>query len=401
MEHYRELKETNKVTKSNVLIESAYKLTEVEQKIISTLISLVEPHDHEFQKVTFSIKEFSKLIGSKGTTSRYVELEKITSVLMAKVHVIKIGKSVKQVQWLSLADYNYYQGTVTLALNYFLKDYLIDLKDEFTSYELKNITKLKSNYAIRIYELLRQYYRTKNKERIFLLDDLREKIGVNNAYPNYGNFKQRVLLPAQKQINNKSDLMFEFEEIYVGRSVKKIKFTFKKKTPLIPIEMEVENDITEDIFEQQELQFLEENKLSSELIAIKKLLMSYKLNVADQLIEKWSVHGIDRIQTELNYINENKSITNPIGFLNHRLTLEIEKPTIKINNVDIKEIAINKFINSEKYSKATRVEIVPLWLMRENAIKSFEKSMTSDEAISLWEDKKEEIHSKIYEQFKV
>ena len=38
----------NLITKSNQLIEAAYKLNEIEQKIILTLISLVQPNDKEF-----------------------------------------------------------------------------------------------------------------------------------------------------------------------------------------------------------------------------------------------------------------------------------------------------------------------------------------------------------------
>lgn len=70
------------------------------------------------------------------------------------------------------------------------------IKKEFTSYKLENVVKLKSSYAIRIYELLKQY--EKLQERTFLLDDLRKMLGAEDIYPAYGNFKQRVLMPAQK-----------------------------------------------------------------------------------------------------------------------------------------------------------------------------------------------------------
>ena len=75
--------------------------------------------------------------------------------------------------------------------------------------------KLKSSYAIRIYELLKQY--EKLQERTFLLDELRKMLGAEDIYPAYGNFKQRVLLPAQKELKKKTDISFEIEEIKKGR----------------------------------------------------------------------------------------------------------------------------------------------------------------------------------------
>src|SRR5690606_31316286 len=74
----------------------------------------------------------------------------------------------------------------------------------------------------RIYELLKQY--EKIQERTFLLSDLRELLGAENIYPAYGNFKQRVLLPAQKELKNKTDISFKLEEIKNGRRVVKVKF---------------------------------------------------------------------------------------------------------------------------------------------------------------------------------
>jgi len=226
----KEINEENLITKSNKLIEASYNLTEVEQKIIMTLISLVQPSDKDFQSYTFSIKDFIKLIGGNSNT-RYKELEDITRSLLSKTYEVRFEDRLSQVQWLSQADYNYKQGTIQLTLHSFFRPYLLQLKREFTSYQLKNVSKLKGQYSIRIYELLKQYERL--KERTFDLDDLRQKLAVTDKYPAYGNFKQRVLVPAQKQINKKSDISIEFKEIKVGRAVKRIKFIIESNKNII------------------------------------------------------------------------------------------------------------------------------------------------------------------------
>ncbi len=82
--------------------------------------------------------------------------------------------------------------------------------------------KLKSTYSIRIYELLKQYEHI--RERTISLESLRYYLDAIDVYPNYANFKQRVLKHSQKELNQKTDISFEFEEIKSGRKVQRIKF---------------------------------------------------------------------------------------------------------------------------------------------------------------------------------
>ena len=44
------------------------------------------------------------------------------------------------------------------------------------------------------------------------------------AYSIYNNFKNKVILQAQKELAEKTDISFEFEEIKTGRKVTGIKF---------------------------------------------------------------------------------------------------------------------------------------------------------------------------------
>ena len=64
------------------------------------------------------------------------------------------------------------------------------LEKHFTSYELQQVSSLKSVHSIRLYELLIQY-RTVGKIEISL-DDLRLKLGINESeYLRMDNFKNR------------------------------------------------------------------------------------------------------------------------------------------------------------------------------------------------------------------
>src|SRR5690606_21376265 len=168
-----EVNRNNFVTKSNRLIEANYKLGVVEQKIILCLASNIQPTDSDFKTYTLPIKEFTNLLGLRGTP-KYTELRKITKELMQKVFEIRINKKVIQVAWLSYVAYNESEGTIDIRFDPFLRPYLLELKREFTSYKLENVIKLKSAYAIRIYELLKQYERL--HKRVISVNELRKAI---------------------------------------------------------------------------------------------------------------------------------------------------------------------------------------------------------------------------------
>jgi plasmid replication initiation protein len=84
----------------------------------------------------------------------------------------------------------------------------------------------KSIHAIRIYELLKQYQDI--GERTLSLEELRDYCGVKNKFKNYPDLERYVLLIAQREINEKSDIHFEFERIKPSRKIEGIKFIISK-----------------------------------------------------------------------------------------------------------------------------------------------------------------------------
>lgn len=292
----------NLVTKSNVLIEANYKLGVVEQKIILCLASNIQPTDSDFKTYTLPIKEFSKLLGLKGTP-KYSELRQITKEMMQKVFEVRINKKVIQVAWLSYVAYNESEGTIDIRFDPFLRPYLLELKRNFTSYKLENVVKLKSTYAIRIYELLKQY--EKIQERTFLLTDLRKMLGAEDVYPAYGNFKQRVLAPAQKELKKKTDISFEIEEVKTGRRVEKVKFlitSVQKKSAAKQL----------DLFEGTLEDFQSHNSFNNR---VKKLAFNMGISLNDEVIKSWDKYGQDKVIEIIEYLQTRNDIDNPIGYI--------------------------------------------------------------------------------------
>lgn len=218
----------NMVRKANVLVEASYKLTTQEQRVILFLVSLIKPDDEDFKDYTISVKDFSDLVGGN-KRDQYREIKEITKKLIGRVFTIQSQGRELQISWLSSAEYVTGKGMVVLSFDKKLKPFLLQLKSRFTKYRLHQVMQLKSSFSIRIYEFLKQYQ--KLGERVFEIDDLRNKLGIEKEqYKNFNDFKRFVLLAAQEELAEKTDIAFTFEEIKVGRGVGKVRFFIESKS---------------------------------------------------------------------------------------------------------------------------------------------------------------------------
>ncbi|MDG1570389.1 replication initiation protein [Bacillus cereus] len=384
-----QIKENNIVSKSNTLIEANSRLNLVEQKMLLCLASNIEPNDRDFKTYTFPIKQFHDLLGLNGST-KYTELSKITKELLSKVIEIRAGEELIQVSWLSSAIYNRNKGTIDMRFDPLLKPFLLELSNKFTSYRLANVVKLKSTYAIRIYELLKQYEDL--KERTISLENLRYYLDAMDVYPNYANFKQRVLKPSQKELNQKTDISFEFEEIKLGRKVQKIRFIIraqkKKDSDLVHFEKKLDKFQQPNTFEQK----------------IKRFEERCKEKVFPKVFKKWAAHK-EVVLEIIEDIRFRSDIDSPIGYvefiLNSRLKELSDKKTL--NEISLNEeesnnklLEIDTIIDSviTKYSTATGA--IATFLVKDTAIEELVKVVTLEEAEAIWKEHEEFIMDKIY-----
>ena len=214
----------NIVTKSNQLIESSHKLTLQQQKIICAVASKVRLSDTELTEYVFHMKELAELLelNKKGY---YAELRKVIRSLQSQVFTINkiVDGQVKSVDinWFYRAEYNQTKNTVSLKFAEDLKPFLLHLKDNFTSYSLENIIKLKSSYSLKLYEILKSKVFKKGKTFEITLEELNGLF--LNPYAKYNDFKRNILEKCKVELKEKTDISFEYEEIKTGRKVTSIK----------------------------------------------------------------------------------------------------------------------------------------------------------------------------------
>ena len=237
------------VVKSNDLIQrSRFSLTTQQQKIVLFLISKIQPDDTEFKRYQFSISDFCRVCGLDQSNGKYyVELRKAIKDLHDKSIWITLPDGRETlISWINKAYIEENNGVIEIRLDEDLRPYLLDLKRNYTQYELIYTLHFRSKYTIRLYELIQSIHFNTLEEyrRVYSLEELRGLLDAE-GYKDYKNFKARVLLPAVKEINQYSDKILDFEERKRGKAVKAIGFTVKPKSTeeVIQIQAAIERDL--------------------------------------------------------------------------------------------------------------------------------------------------------------
>lgn len=209
------------VVKDNALNQYTFYKSAIQLKIFTLIIISIRKAPKE-NIYSLSIKDiFENFWGSK---ENYTQLKKVCKNMMKVVDIPKEKWFLLETLFYRINTSN--NGVVDFEVNPNLKPYLLNISKNFSYYHKENIVKLVSNYSIRIYELLKQYQnKTGDGWWKVTIDKLRELLSINDkSYPRYPNFKQKIILVAQKELALKTDIKFSFEEQKKGRKVDSIIF---------------------------------------------------------------------------------------------------------------------------------------------------------------------------------
>ena len=302
------------VTQSNQLVEARYNLSLGEQRLILAMITQIQPDDDDFKPYRISIGELADFLGvAKG--SAYHECKKITKALLGRVLEIQEHGRLLQTGWVSSADYIDGTGIVNLSFDPLLKPYLLQLKGNFTSCKFEMLLGFKSQYTMRMYMLLKQYERL--KEREVEIDKLRVMLGIGiTQYGYYNDFKRNILESTQKELKAKADLTFEFDEIKFGRRVGAIRFRILSQKKFIePIQ---DNKDTVNVMSLTtpglSVSVVQKDSLLDKLLLLVPEHHKSKKTVMTALEVFEKKHGFDYVKRNILYSNA-KSGKSYAGFL--------------------------------------------------------------------------------------
>lgn len=220
---------------SRQLVHTSYEVTAIQNRIFYYCLLTAQKEKNGELTCTVKLDDIKKLIPNKNQRTlsnikKTIQILKQTSLEFEKK---ENGDTIEcDYNLIAGSEYNVNKETFKIKLADRLYRHLIDYT-VYAPLNLDILTKFKSFYAQRLYELLRLWSRTDTLiSKSFKIEQLRFILGVENKYPEYKNFKQRVLNQAVKEINQVGNMKVEIEEIKNGRKVDEIKFSiydFEKK----------------------------------------------------------------------------------------------------------------------------------------------------------------------------
>jgi plasmid replication initiation protein/NACalpha-BTF3-like transcription factor len=223
------------IRKANDLVEARYKFNIWEMRIFTKMLTMIRRDDEDFKEYRIYIKDMIQEFDlSKGTAYQYLK-EGAERLMNKIIRVVRqTDEGMKEFKTPIIAGLDSFLNPnearyIDISFHPKMKPYLLQLKSQFLTYDVRNILLLPSVYSVRIYELLKQY--EKIGYRVFEIDELKDILGVSDRYQLYGHFKKRVIEKAQEDLEQHCDICFTFEETKHGRKVAKIRFLIVPNRP--------------------------------------------------------------------------------------------------------------------------------------------------------------------------
>jgi plasmid replication initiation protein len=226
---------TKKVQKSNKLNQANFSDFSLScYRVLLNLISQIQRNDNNGNQLqlpvvarecTLSAKEYAEEFNLTGNTA-YEVLKEATDKLMKTSFTLKTDIGILKINVCSQSHYVEKEGRIDIRFTEEIMPHLAALGQNFTMYNLKEISQFNSIYTTRIYELIMQFKTT--GELDISIENLRHSLGCANIFVRYNDFKRYVISHAVNEINSFYKLDLEFEETKRGRKVERIKFNFKK-----------------------------------------------------------------------------------------------------------------------------------------------------------------------------
>ena len=224
------------VVKDNALMNASYNLDLVEQRLI--LLAIIEAREsgkgiNANDPLTVHAESYINQFGVHRVTA-YQALKDACDNLFARQFSYQSKSEKGNIQnhrsrWVSEIIYIDTEATVKIIFAPAIVPLITRLEEQFTKYDIEQISDLSSAYAIRLYELL-ICWRSTGKTPIIELGEFRNRVGVlDSEYHRIAHLKERVIEHSIKQINEHTDITATYEQHKKGRTITGFSFKFKQK----------------------------------------------------------------------------------------------------------------------------------------------------------------------------
>lgn len=304
---------TELIVKDNALINASYNLDLVEQRLI--LLAIVEAREsgkgiNANDPLTVHAESYINQFGVHRNTA-YQALKDACDDLFARQFSYQSLSEKGNVinhksRWVSEVAYIDNEAVVRLIFAPAIVPLITRLEEQFTKYEIQQISNLTSAYAVRLYEILIAW-RSTGKTPLITIYDFRQKIGVlETEYKRMYDFKKYVLDIALKQVNEHTDINVKVEQHKTGRSITGFSFSFKQKKSAT----NTANDISQDKELKINLTDAQRYLFASKLSALPEMA---KLSQGNESYEQFAARIVTMLQ-EPNKLKEFMPLLRKVGF---------------------------------------------------------------------------------------
>jgi plasmid replication initiation protein len=306
---------TELIVKDNALINASYNLDLVEQRLI--LLAIVEAREsgkgiNANDPLTVHAESYINQFGVHRNTAYqalkdacdepYLFARQFSYQSLSEKGNVINHKS----RWVSEVAYIDNEAVVRLIFAPAIVPLITRLEEQFTKYEIQQISNLTSAYAVRLYEILIAW-RSTGKTPLITIYDFRQKIGVlETEYKRMYDFKKYVLDIALKQVNEHTDINVKVEQHKTGRSITGFSFSFKQKKSAT----NTANDISQDKELKINLTDAQRYLFASKLSELPEMA---KLSQGNESYEQFAARIVTMLQ-EPNKLKEFMPLLRKVGF---------------------------------------------------------------------------------------
>lgn len=225
------------IIQSNRLVDASFAMSIDQMRLIylamNKIVNPVRIENGLVPAIEISPQEFREAFNLTSNTV-WERLRSITDSLYEKSIITyntnEKGKiDVQKQRWFSSIRYSVEDSSANIILRFApeLVPHIYDLTDNFTKLDFKELAKLDTPFAMRLYQLVSQYRRfrkLRNESGIvetpeILFEELKQRVGLAGKYEQFSIFRRDVLEPAVKKINHFTDLTISYKTTLKGRKV--------------------------------------------------------------------------------------------------------------------------------------------------------------------------------------
>ncbi len=224
------------VVKDNALMNASYNLNLVEQRLI--LLAIIEAREsgkgiNANNPLVVHAETYINQFGVAKHTA-YQALKDACKDLFARQFSYQEKRGRGGIinitsRWVSQIGYIDNMATVELIFSPAVVPLITQLEEQFTKYDIEQISGLSSAYAVRLYELL-ICWRSTGKTPVIEISEFRKRLGVlDTEYQRMERLKTSVLELSIKQVNEHTDITVTYEQRKAGREIIGFTFSFTQK----------------------------------------------------------------------------------------------------------------------------------------------------------------------------